>query len=327
MSRPFDAVIGAAFVGVFFCFSCSSGGEEESDDGNDSQTDGEGGATSTASGGSGGDGSSATGGDSGSSGGSSSDQGTGGGGSSVDTGPSMGCGTDLADPTAQWVEQSPVRADNRDWQWWAWFPENYDPERAYPLVVLFHGCGDETNNLPIEQHSGQDAIVIRARSAEDDGCWFDGTEPNRTVFNGMVEGIGESSCVDLDEIFAVGYDSGARLLGRFSCHLAYRIKGIATVAGGNTLSTDVQCGGPTAAMLIHDEDDNVDDISSSEELRDRLIEQNFCVTDGIPSETEPAPCVSYSGCGDPVIWCATSGEGHDRQDGFAPAIWDFFAGL
>lgn len=311
-----DVVLLTLFVGI----ACSSDPEESDSPSSDGTL---GGSSGGETGGSSSGGVDSAGGSDGSTGGS-----TGGTTGSVGTGPSEGCGTAVEGPTQQWVEQTPVDVDNREWRWWAWFPQDYDPSRAYPLVVLFHGCGDETNNVPIEDHSGQDAILVRARSAEQDSCWFDGTLPGASVFDEMVESIGASACVDRDEIFAVGYDSGAWLVGRLSCHRAYRLKGFATVAGGNALSSQVSCGAPAAAMLIHDQDDMVDPIEGSEALRDRLVGQNFCVTDGIPNAVEPSPCVSYSGCGEPVVWCSTSGKGHDRQDDFAaPAIWDFFSGL
>lgn len=39
-------------------------------------------------------------------------------------------------------------------------PNDYDPTRAYPVVMLLHGCTSGTNNLPMDRHTGEDAILV-----------------------------------------------------------------------------------------------------------------------------------------------------------------------
>jgi len=222
--------------------------------------------------------------------------------------------------------QAPLLVDGTERSWWVWFPENYDPERPYPVVFLFHGCGDETQNVPLETYAGSDALLVRGLADGMDGCWNTATEVNGDFFEAMREAVLQMACVQTSRVFAVGYDSGAELISRLSCYQAYLIDAVATVAGDNALFENPTCNGPMAAMVIHDDDDMEWSISGSEAFRDRWIDQNFCVTDGIPEPVEPECCVRYSGCGSPVIWCATTGQGHDRQDDFAaPAIWDFLS--
>jgi hypothetical protein len=59
--------------------------------------------------------------------------------------------------------------------------------------------------------------------------------------------------------------------------------------------------------------------------RDRMLGQNGCESTSAPED--PAPCTRYQGCDDnPVKWCSTTGEGHNRQDPFSgAAFWDFFS--
>ena len=79
-------------------------------------------------------------------------------------------------------------------------------------------------------------------------------------------------------------------------------------------------------MLVHDRDDGTVNISISEGARDTHLARNGC--GDAPTPIEPAPCVAYEGCGDPVVWCETAGMGHARQDGFtAPAFWGFLSSL
>lgn len=195
-------------------------------------------------------------------------------------------------------------------------------------MFLFHGCGDETNNIPLEDYAGQEALLVRGLADGADGCWTSDDETNGEFFEAMLETLESFVCLDSRRIFAVGYDSGAELVSRLGCYQAYLIDAVATVAGDNAITVGATCNGPVAALMIHDEQDEEQDISGSQEVLDRLIDQNFCVKDGIPENVEPDPCIRYSGCGDPVIWCGTSGQGHDRQDEFAtPTIWSFLSSL
>lgn len=252
-----------------------------------------------------------------------------GAGGSTDPGaPGTDCARTYEGETGAWVEQPALMVDGDARTWWTWIPAGYDPEMEYPVVFLFHGCGDETNNVPLEQEAGDEAILVRGLANGPDGCWLTASTTNGNFFEAMLEAVSELACIDNSEVFAVGYDSGAELVSRLGCYQAYLISGVATIAGDNALTSNPTCNGPVAALMIHDEGDMQQDISGSEEVRDRLIDQNFCVTDGIPENVDPDPCLRYSGCGDPVIWCGTTGAGHDRQDDFAvPTIWNFFTSL
>jgi polyhydroxybutyrate depolymerase len=239
-----------------------------------------------------------------------------------------GCAVPYEGERGAWVLMPSLNVGGDARTFWLWVPPTYDPEIEYPVVFLFHGCGDESNNLPLEDYAGDDAILVRGLSNGPGGCWVTSDETDAEFFEAMLTAVSTAVCADEHRIFAVGYDSGAELVSRLGCYQAYLIDGVATVAGDNALTYGATCNGPVAALMIHDEDDTEQDIDGSEQVRDRLVDQNFCVTDGIPEPVDPEPCLRYSGCGEPVLWCATSGRGHDRQDDFAaPAIWDFFSSL
>ncbi len=244
-----------------------------------------------------------------------------------DSTPSLGCGLAVDQNAGQWVEQPSLTIDGTPRVWSVWLPENYDPERAYPLVVLLHGCGGETNNVPIERESGDQAILIRGAAAQSDNCWnTQESGPNDEFFDAMLDTSMAAMCIDSERVFVAGYSSGSWLSNMLNCVRADRIRAVGTVAGGNPLFGMPDCNGNVAAIFIHDQDDNDNDISGSEAARDRLLAANGC------SETtmavSPDPCVQYQDCDPeyPILFCATSGEGHNRQDQFAaPAMWDFFS--
>jgi hypothetical protein len=58
-----------------------------------------------------------------------------------------------------------------DREYFVLLPKTYDPMRAYRTVFLFHGCGGKDNNVPIQNVSREDAIVIHGSSVGDcPGC-------------------------------------------------------------------------------------------------------------------------------------------------------------
>lgn len=252
------------------------------------------------------------------------------GGASGDPTPSSGCGMASSLTPEQWVQDS-MMVEGVQRSFWTWLPNNYDPERAYPLVVLLHGCGDENNNVPIQRASGDNAVLVKglAVSMTQDGiCWDTGNgSPNITFFEQMVSTVSERLCVDSTHVFAAGYSSGSWLINLLECVRGDLIRGAATVAGGTPFANN--CMGTVARMFIHDANDPNNNISGNITERDRLIELNGCdANQTMPYD--PDPCVQYQGCdpANPVVWCETSGQGHNRQDSFAPdAMWGFFSSL
>jgi poly(3-hydroxybutyrate) depolymerase len=231
--------------------------------------------------------------------------------------------------TGTWVE-SMVSSGGMNRAYSVYLPNGYDPERAYPVILLLHGCGSGTNNLPMEQQTGSDAIVIRGTGSRSDGCWEDSaTGADVPYIDAMVADVKARFCADTSKFFAVGYSSGSWMANRLGCIRSDVFRGLATVTGG--LPGNIQdCGGPIAHMFVHDLNDTTNLIAWSEPARDRLLEVNQCDESAQPVAVDPSPCVSYQGClpGYPVVWCATSGKGHARQDSFAaPAFWDFFQSL
>jgi poly(3-hydroxybutyrate) depolymerase len=229
---------------------------------------------------------------------------------------------DTQQQTGSWVESM---ANNRAYS--TYLPDGYDPARAYPVILLLHGCGSGTNNLPMERETGSDAIVVRGTGSRDDGCWLDGATGNDMDYiDAMLEDVKSRFCADVSQFFAVGYSSGSWVVNQLSCVRSDVFLGLASVTGGEPPLGD--CDGPVARMFVHDRDDTSNLIAWSESARERMLDVNECSDETMP--VEPSPCVSHQGCseGHPVIWCETTGEGHNRQDNFAaPAFWDFFQEL
>ncbi|WP_438021784.1 alpha/beta hydrolase family esterase [Sorangium sp. So ce233] len=284
-----------------------------------------GGATSSGSGGTGGSAASsgATGGGSGAAGGA-------GGGGVTSATQSAGCGRAASQALNEWIEQPTRTIASVERHWWVRLPENYDPARAYPVVFMFHGCSSATNNVPMQNVTGDDAILVRGAGVSDGICWDASSDgPDLAFFDQMLADVLANTCADTSRVFAVGYSSGAWLTNMLECKRGDKLRATGTVAGG-TPGRPSGCVGQVARIFIHDVDDTSNSIESNHAERDRLLELNHCDAGAPPVPEDPAPCARYQGCdeGYPVIWCETSGQGHDRQDALAPgAFWGLFSEL
>lgn len=243
--------------------------------------------------------------------------------------PSTGCGMPAGQALASWVEQPRLDVRDNDRQWWLWLPEGYDPNRVYPVVFTFHGCGGPGNFIPLQDATGRDAIVVRG-TGETDSCWTYGADGDDVhFFDAMLADILAKRCADASRIFVAGFSSGGWLVNTLGCVRGDKIRGGGTVAGGVAINTD-DCEGPYARIAIHDTDDDTNpfDSQGTEEELDRLIAANHCTETTVAED--PAPCARYQGCDpeNPVVLCMTSGKGHDRQDDLAKtAFWSFFSSL
>lgn len=249
-----------------------------------------------------------------------------------DAGPALGsagCGMSSSLATAEWVEQT-LDVAGMARTYFVWLPDGYDAARAYPVVYQFHGCSDsatrETNNPPVQRESGADAIHVRGRAAA--RCWDTAAMgPDVAFFDALVAQMEATYCADPERRFVTGYSSGAFMTHRLACVRGDVIRGVASIAGGQT---GRMCEGQVAALLIHDQDDGVVNITASRGARDALLAANGCDVDAPRTPTAHSPCEQYAGCDSdyPVVWCETMGMNHSRQDALAaPAFWDFLSAL
>ncbi len=255
-----------------------------------------------------------------------------------DVAPSVGCGQAAFAALGSWENQPALAIEGQQRNWAVRLPEGYDPDRAYPVNFLFHGCGGKTNNVPMENVAGADAIHVRGASVAD--CWNDlatGAVDNDTVsfdlpfVEAMIAQIKESACVDENRLFGVGYSSGAWLVTHIACKMPGPFRALGTVAGEDwafvrRLDTPECAEGNVAQMYIQDQADPNNQWNDHKSAMDRLVAANGCTPDSA-MPVEPSPCQRFEGCGDyPLQYCLSSGKGHDRRDDFAPrAFWDFFS--
>ncbi len=257
------------------------------------------------------------------------------GGTAADAGPgpavpSRGCGKGATEATAQFVKHS-LMSSGTSRDFYTYLPAAYDPQRPYRTIFAFHPCGGSGNpssNIPIQNESKQDAIIIAPQSK---GACYENqvrNSPDVVLFDDVLAYAEANYCVDESRIFAIGYSAGAWMSIILGCERAGIVRAHAQVSGGLPMfiRPGVDCRGDVAALFIHDTGDPTNTVNGGIAARDRVLRMDRCGATTAP--WAPAPCAAYQECKPsyPVVWCATTGRGHDRQDNFAPAaIWKFLS--
>lgn len=200
-------------------------------------------------------------------------------------------------------------------------PSSYTPERAYPLIFLFHGFGGNglSGGLGIDQFAKGNALIVSADGINQQ--WNQSTTENDLLlFDSMLETISAQYCVDTKRVFSYGFSMGGNFTNLLACERGDVLRATASIAGWPRGEV---CKGKVAAWFLHDSDDKAINIAQGVAARDKAIAINGCSQETIELENG---CLQYQGCEDaPVVWCQTSGYGHDIRGDFAPrVVWKFF---
>ncbi len=152
-----------------------------------------------------------------------------------------------------WVREVTVGASRRRYR--VHLPESYDPERANPVVIVFHGGGGNPDSMV--RISGLD------EKADEAGFivvypYGSGRDPNRSLtFNAgsvggyakqhgiddveftraLIEDLGTAVNLDQERVYATGFSNGAMMAYRVASELSDLIAAIAPVAGPMGMDT------------------------------------------------------------------------------------------
>jgi poly(3-hydroxybutyrate) depolymerase len=235
-------------------------------------------------------------------------------------GRSAGCGM-AATSNGMFADRT-VRVGDSDRSYHVRLPDMYDASRAYPLIFRFHGYGGDglSGGLDIEYQAGGEAIIVGPDGLNQG--WSSESEANDLLFfDAMYDAIRQRYCVDLARVFSYGFSMGAGMTNLLGCRRADKLRATAAIAGFDRGTGS--CTRPVAAWFQHDQMDDAVDFAQGAGARDRMIMRNHCGMNSTPA----GKCVSYQGCeaGYPVVWCETTGLGHNIAGDTAPkAVWDFF---
>lgn len=236
-----------------------------------------------------------------------------------------------------------ILVDGRRRQYILAVPGAYRPGQPHQLVFAFHG---RTNSnvkargyFGLESHAANTLFVYPGGIASGRGSysWFGtrdsaGALRDYAFFDALLGYIEANYCVDRERVFLVAHSLGASFANSLACARAGQIRGVATLAGGIMPS---RCGGPVAAMVMHNPKDRLVPVAHGIRARDHFLTQNGIESTPVGAGPQHFNCRRYGDARNPVLWCPHNHD-HSRRGRYYPHNWpaltgktimDFFASL
>jgi predicted esterase len=215
--------------------------------------------------------------------------------------------------------------DGYDRRYIARLPQNYAPDKSWPLIFALHGNGGDTDYWDtiggprdIRTAFADEAILIipvainnawRDYDAPED-TWPELMELELNFFDTVYEQAKNELCIDTDNVFSMGFSGGGSFSGVLGCRRDY-VRAIAV--GGSVIYFELEDCTETPAAWITIGDGEL--VPAREAYRDFFRDHAGCAETG--SEGVPATCTDYDGCGPdtPVTFCSHPGD-HVWPPGF-----------
>ena len=153
-------------------------------------------------------------------------------------------------------------------------PADYDPAKAWPLVVLLHGYGAngtvQNAYMGISSRTTEDGFVLvvpngtldaegnRFWNATDFCCDFLQTGVDDVSYLlGLLAEAKEKLSIDNARVYFMGHSNGGFMSYRMACEASDQITGIASMAGASYLDWE-QCAAtnPVSVLQVHGTKDN-----------------------------------------------------------------------
>jgi predicted esterase len=194
-----------------------------------------------------------------------------------------------------------------------------------PLILGFHGGSGTAEQASQYGLTGTEAALYvypqaLAFPAAGGVAWNVSADGNDDEFiDALLIELGEKNCIDTTRVFAAGQSNGAFFVNELGCKRPDAFRAIAPAAGGGPTGG---CTKGVSAMVVHGTADTTVSIEKGLFSRDYWLRANGCA--GASSDPAPGlPCVAYSGCAKPVLWCEHAGA-HSWPAFAGNAIRSFF---
>lgn len=215
-------------------------------------------------------------------------------------------------------------------------PDNYDPNKPYPLFFGFHWNGGTSNDVDSGGTNGYNMSHYGLQKLSENGAffvapqgigngWANTNGRDLTFVDDMIELITENYCIDTTQLFANGFSYGGGMSYALACARADVFRGVAIYNGG-VLSGCEGGNDPIAFWQMAGLTDGILSVGAGVPMRDRFVTNNGCTAQDPPQPPPPPPylsdgghiCTDYAGCSDehPLRWCVhQSGHGNAVVDG------------
>jgi poly(3-hydroxybutyrate) depolymerase len=204
-------------------------------------------------------------------------------------------------------------------------PASLNANTPAPLILGFHGGSGTAEQASQYGLTGSEAALYvypqaLAFPAAGGVAWNVSADGNDDDFiDALLVELGQKNCIDTTRVFAAGQSNGAFFVNELGCKRPDAFRAIAPAAGGGPTGG---CTKGVAAMVVHGTADTTVSIDKGLFSRDYWLRANGCAG----ASSGPAaglPCVAYSGCTKPILWCEHAGA-HSWPAFAGNAIRSFF---
>lgn len=192
-----------------------------------------------------------------------------------------------------------------------WGPSTYDPNRAYPIVLTFHGWyangRDFQKWFKMENHVEGAAFVVYPDSKGP--TWDLAGTADLDFTADIIEAMNNAYCIDRTRVFALGFSYGGKLVHHLGCKRPDLVRAISV--GDGSWAAESGCR-PLPVLVTHRTRDDDEQIAWGKNAAQRWAKVDGCSE--TPEEVDPAHgCVAYRGCN------ATGGVTFCEDKHFDPA--------
>lgn len=208
-----------------------------------------------------------------------------------------GCGSARASPIG---ETSRTRGGRT---FHVWGPASYEPGRAYPVVLAFHGWGSNGRAFAgwFEMHEHVDGAAFTVYPDSSSSSWDFAGDRDLVFTEEILDALAGAYCVDRSRVLALGFSYGARFVHHLGCKRPDLVRAIA--AGGGSWDPEEGCAAPQHVLVLHRTRDATMPIGGGRDAALRWARIDGCA--GGEETTDPAlGCVGHRGCaGGSVTFC------------------------
>lgn len=145
-------------------------------------------------------------------------------------------------------------------------PKNYNPMRAYPVILGFggwqHDAARTRSYEKLEDAAGSRAIVIYPQAINNawGGAPYAQTSVDTDIryIRALLNHVASQHNIDRNSVYATGLSNGGGMAAALGCHAPDLVAGVASVAGAYYNPTVTKCArGKVPTLIMHADNDDV----------------------------------------------------------------------